>query len=64
MKLVRCSLVVATLVLACTALPLPAIQEPTCPKICTPTCPCSIVCQDEFGRDTTCGEFGEPCTIY
>lgn len=64
MKLVRSSLIVAALVLTFAALPLPAIQEPTCPQLCTPTCPCSIVCQDALGRNTTCGAYGEPCTNF
>lgn len=52
---------VAALTLACLAAPAFAIYESDCPQKCTPTCPCSIVCQGPFGP-TTCGEAGEQCT--
>lgn len=38
-------------------------DEGTCfdPQVCTPTCPCSVVCVDRWGNTTTCGAAGASC---
>jgi hypothetical protein len=40
-----------------------AIYVDQCPSQCTPSCPCSLVCNGPFGP-TTCGAAGQPCTVY
>lgn len=51
----------AVFAVACLAAPASAIYISDCPQKCTPTCPCSIVCQGPFGP-TTCGQAGQQCT--